>query len=196
MSRTIGSLLVLSTVAALAAGCGSGAKKEAPAAATAMPAGPEWVNKGTGAFKDTGGTPVFYGVGLFNGSKNPALARESADNRACADIAKILDRYIAALSKDFMEATTGGDPNATSDGQHVERVLKSKTQVTLRGAMPIDHWKDPSDGTMYALCKLDMGAFKNTLDQAKELDAKTRDFVRANAEKAFDELAAEEAKSR
>ena len=78
--------------------------------------------------------------------------------------------------------------------QHVSQTLKSFAKFTLHGAIIIDHWKDPSDGTYFSLCKLDMNAVKKTLEDAKELDAKVRDYVKANAEKAFDELAAEEAK--
>ena len=82
----------------------------------------------------------------------------------------------------------------SSEEQHVSQVLKNFAKFTLHGAIVIDHWKDPSDGTMFSLCKLDMASIKKSLDDAKELDTRMRDFVRANAEKAFDELAAEEAK--
>jgi hypothetical protein len=51
-----------------------------------------------------------------------------------------------------------------------------------------------TDGTEYSLAQLDMDTFKNNLDKMKELNAKVRDAVRANADKAFDELSAEEAK--
>ena len=54
-------------------------------------------------------------------------------------------------------------------------------------------WVD-TDGTEYALAALDMDSFKNNMDKMKELNAKVRDTVRANADKAFDELSAEEAK--
>jgi hypothetical protein len=47
---------------------------------------------------------------------------------------------------------------------------------------------DPADGSMYSLCELDLLAFKEALDNYKELDAKVRDFVRDNAERMHDEL--------
>jgi hypothetical protein len=47
---------------------------------------------------------------------------------------------------------------------------------------------------MFSLVKLDLATVKNTLDTAKELDAKVRDYVKANADKAFTDLTAEEAK--
>jgi hypothetical protein len=67
------------------------------------------------------------------------------------------------------------------------------SQVELSGVQIIDHWVD-TDGTEYSLASLDMENFKNGMDKMKELNAAMRDAVRANADKAFDELAAEEAK--
>jgi hypothetical protein len=65
--------------------------------------------------------------------------------------------------------------------------------MELSGVLIIDHWVD-TDGTEYALAQLDMDTFKANLEKMKELSAQVRDAVRANADKAFDELAAEEAK--
>jgi hypothetical protein len=66
--------------------------------------------------------------------------------------------------------------------------------MNLSGASPVDHWVDPSDGSMFSLVKLDLASVKATLDQAKELDPKVRDYVKANADKAFADLSVEEAK--
>ena len=154
---------------------------------------PEWVNKGNGAFKD-GGQGAFYGVGIAQGIRNRALSVTAADDRARAEIAKIMNTYVTVLSKSYMASTTAGAMDKSSEEQLVTQTLKSFAKFTLHGAVIIDHWKDPSDGTMFALCKLDMNAVKKTLEDSKELDSKVRDYVKANAEKAFDELAAEEAK--
>ncbi|MBI4374917.1 MAG: LPP20 family lipoprotein [Elusimicrobia bacterium] len=156
---------------------------------------PDWVNKGNGAFKESG-QAVIYGVGISQGIRNRALAVTSADERARAEIAKIMNTYVSVLTKDYMASTTAGDMSKSSEEQHVSQTLKNFAKFTLNGAMIVDHWKDPSDGTMFALAKLDIASIRKTLEESKELDAKMRDFVRANAEKAFDELAAEEAKQR
>ncbi len=188
MQRTIIAGLAAVGLGFILAGCHH--VKNGPIANNA----PDWVNKGGGAFKDKG-QDVFYGVGIFRGSMNPALARDAADDRARADVAKILNTYVADLQKDYMEAVTAGDQSKTSDEQLVSETMKSFTKITLTGAVIVDHWKDPSDGTLYSLCKLDMNSMQKTLDQAKELDSKVRDYVKANAEKAFDDLTAEESKS-
>ena len=165
---------------------GESTPKPAPTADTAA-SGPQWVMKGSGAF-DVEKGKVFYGVGAASGIKNKALLRQTADNRARAEIAKTMEIYVASLSKDYMASTTAGDMETSSEEQHVETALKSFTKATLHGATIVDRWMDPADGTMYALCELDMFSFKEALDKYKELDKKVRDYVRENAEKMHGEL--------
>ncbi len=83
--------------------------------------------------------------------------------------------------------------SASSEEQHVQQALKTYSQMELSGVSIVDHWVD-TDGTEYSLAQLDMQQFKDGMDKMKELNAKVRDAVRANADKAFDELNAEEAK--
>ena len=158
---------------------------------------PAWVTQGSAAFKDSE-KKVFYGVGSVTGVKNKPLARTAAENRARAEIGKVFETYTASLMRDYMATTTGGAAvtvnTETSEERYIEQAVKTFSAVTLSGVMIIDHWRDPADGTMYALAKLDINNFKNSLDKAKELNSEVRDFVRKNAEKAFDELESEEMK--
>lgn len=182
-------LIALTLVGALFMGaCGGG--KKSPIAANA----PEWVNKGSGAMKDKEGKQVFYGVGIAQGIRNRALAVSAADDRGRAELAKIMNSYVTTLTKDYMASITAGDMTKSSEEQMVSNTMKNFAKFTLHGSIPVDHWKDPSDGTLFSLVKLDMAAVQQSLNDSKELDAKVRDYVKANAEKAFDELAAEEAK--
>ncbi len=185
-------LLVIAAAAVLAA-CGGHKEIKQQAAATTNPIAsnaPAWVNQGAGAFNDGN----LYGVGMASGIQNRALAVDAADNRARAKVAEELNTYIAKLAKDYMASTTAGDMKSSSEEQNVTEALKSVTQMNLSGALVVDHWRDPSDGTMFSLVKLDMNAVKATLAQAKELDPKVRDYVKADADKAFQDLSAEEAK--
>jgi hypothetical protein len=172
------------------AACGGHKEVKQAGIPTQAPSGPAWVTQGSGAFKDGS----FYGVGVATGIRNKALAVDTADGRARAKVAEVFSTYVAKLNKDYMASTTAGDMKSSSEEQNVTQTLKTFTQMTLSGAVPVDHWMDPSDGSMYSLVKLDLNAVKSTLDSAKELDSKVRDYVKANADKAFNDLSAEEAK--
>lgn len=183
-------LIALTLLGTLALGACSHNGKPSPIAANA----PEWVNKGSGAMKDKDGKQVFYGVGIAQGIRNRALSVSAADDRGRAELAKIMNSYVTTLTKDYMASVTAGDMTKSSEEQMVSSTMKNFAKFTLNGAIPVDHWKDPADGTLFALVKLDMAAVQTSLADSKELNAKVRDYVKANAEKAFDELAAEEAK--
>src|SRR5438128_4703988 len=122
--------------------------------------GPDWVNRGSGAFGGDKGK-VFYGVGIASGIRNAAMRRSTTDSRARAEIAKTLDTYVAVLNKDYMASTTAGDMSASSEEQHVEQALKTYSQTELSGVGIVDHWVD-NDGTEFSLAQLDMEQFKNS----------------------------------
>ena len=187
MKKIIGSMAVLALVA-----CGGGGDKPQMSTQVQHANGPDWVNRGSGAYGGEKGR-VFYGVGIASGIRNVAMRRSTADSRARSEISKTLDTYVSVLNKDYQASTTAGDMSASSEEQHVEQALKTYSQMELSGVQIIDHWVD-NDGTEYALSSLDMDTFKNNMDKMKELNSKVRDAVRQNADKAFDELSSEEAK--
>jgi len=156
---------------------------------------PEWDKKGNGAILDKE-QQAFYGVGAVMGIANKPLAKSTADNRARAEIAKVFETYSASLMRDYAASTTAGDFKKTSEEQNVEQTIKTFSANTLSGVMIIDHWTDPSDGALYSLARLDVDRFKENIQQARELNAAVRDFVKANAEKAFNQLEKEEEKRR
>jgi hypothetical protein len=154
--------------------------------------GPDWVNKGSGAFGGDKGK-VFYGVGIASGTNDAPMRRSTADSRARAEIAKTLDTYVAVLNKDYVAQASAGKNKASGEEQHVHQLLKTYSQKELSGATIVDHWLD-TDGTEYSLAQLDMATFKDDLEKVKELSAQAREAVRASADKAFDHLSTEEAK--
>jgi hypothetical protein len=173
-------------------GCGGGGKKAEPPPVPAVQF-PDWVNTGSGAAKGDRGR-VLRGVGAASGIKNVALARTAADNRARAEIAKIMETYSASLMKDYMASTTAGDMKSSSEEQHVEQAVKTFSAVTLSGVQIVNHWVHPQDGTWYALAELDMTTMADNIAKAKQLSAGVRDYVRKNADRVHDDLEKEENK--
>jgi hypothetical protein len=178
----------------LIAGCASTKKITATTPIQELKA-PEWVLKGSGAFGGERGK-VFYGVASATGIKNYSLLRAAADNRARNDVAKIFQFYTASLMKDYMASTMAGDVKVTAEEQLVEQAIKTVTSMTLPGVEIVDHWQHPATGELYALARLDLGAFKDNFEKVKELDAKVRDYIRKNAERLHEQLEKEEKKLR
>ena len=101
---------------------------KAPAIAAGAPG---WVARGS---VESGGR--YFGVGSVSGIANHALARVTADNRARAEVSKLVERVATA---------TFGASNRTG--------VQSYVSTTLAGVRVIDHWVAP-DGSVYSLAEL------------------------------------------
>lgn len=154
---------------------------------------PTWVKKGSGSLNKEGADAI-YGMGSIVGVHNEPLAWEAAENRARAELAKSFQTYTAYLMQDYAASTNAGDFSKTTEEQNVERGIKTFTAVTLNGIRPIDRYKDEDTGSYYVLTKLSFKEMQATLQQAQELNAEVRDFVRKNAQRVFQRLEKEEAK--
>lgn len=184
------SIVVLAmALGAIFTACGGAGAGNVPIAQGA----PDWVTKGSGAFAGDRGKS-FFGVGSAPKMIDVAMQRDRANNRARAEILKVFNTYIAYMMKDYARSTTAGDMSKESYEADVVQVQKTISMGDLNGAQIVDTWRDTADGTMYALAVLDIAAVSEILSNKGELDAKLRDYVRANAAKAFDDLEKEEAK--
>ena len=192
MKKAISILSVVMFIAALGVigtACGNGDSS----ALTGTSGAPQWVTKGAGAFTGDRGK-AFYGVGSAPKMIDISMQRDRANNRARRAILQIFNTYIAYMMKDYARSTTAGDMSKESYEADVLTVQKTISIGDISGAQIVDTWRDPADGTIYSLSVLDLAAVSDILATKDTLDSKLRDYVRANAAKAFDDLEKEEAK--
>jgi hypothetical protein len=141
---------------------------------------PSWIYKGSGAY-NVGKRRVFYGVGKAKGIKNEALLRATADNRARAEIFKIIDTYVSIFAKDYIVSTTNRKRPASFKATTFRSTLLLRAKI-------VDRWRDQKDGTQFSLCEFDLLAFENALDEYDDLDEEVKDYFRKNAERLHDRL--------
>ena len=169
-------LLLLSFV--LLAGC-SGAQKK-----------PDWVTKGAGAFsKDK---KVLRGVGIAEGITSEALRRTTADNRAIAEVSKQLSVMSTSLMRDYMASTSSAEQDKASGEQYVENTAKTFSSNTVSGIIITDRYD--TGKVCYSLATLNIDDLKDMTDSVKQLSQQVKEYIKANADKAFDKLDAEQAK--
>ena len=160
-------------------GCAFGLRNKATPGAQQL--SPAWIVQGSGAFA-TNGRRQFYGVGHAVGIKNAALAKNTAENRARAEIARAIEVYSAWLMKNYLASIkldTTGDPQLEADP--VDQAIKALCAACLSQVQVVDHWVQPVDGSVYAMARLDVQAFVDSLVKIKDLSAQLRDYVRNNA---------------
>ncbi|MBX2811855.1 MAG: LPP20 family lipoprotein [Myxococcales bacterium] len=191
--------LVVAFVGSSLVACGGGGSQQSGVATGAVtPNGPvveypEWVMKGSGAFG--GEKRIFYGVGAASGIRNHALARTTAGGRARAELSKVFSTYSAYLMKDYSGSTTAGDMSASDEQQMVEQAIKTFSATTLTGVEIVDHWIHPTDGTIYALARMDVEGFEEMINRHRQLSAAVKERVKESSDAAFNELEEEEAKA-
>jgi len=170
MTRVVG----IAVLGGLFAACASGPKSDMP----------DWIMKESGAFP--GESDKIFAVGVAQGIRNISLQRQTADNRARANLQAILETYVGRLIRDYQRATSNME--ASSEEIDVQSTQKTIIDGTLRGSQIVDRYLDEKDNVLYSLAVLDLNAFKDTVDKIEELDARTRDFIRENAERAAEDL--------
>lgn len=140
---------------------------------------PDWVNQGTQAVNNDDGR-LIHGVGMAPAMGDISLQKSTADNRARAEIARVLSTYVDAVIKDYT-ASTGSETDL-----NVEREIRSTTQLALSGARILGHWKDEDNGDVYAFAELDMDSVEKSLQTATSLSESFKGHYNQNAGANFD----------
>ncbi len=140
---------------------------------------PDWVNEGTQAVSNDDGR-LIHGVGMAPPMGDVSLQKATADNRARAEIARVLSTYVDAVISDYT-ASTGGETD-----MNVEREIRSTTQLVLSGARMLGHWKDEDSGDVYAFAELDMDAVDKSLETASALSEAFKGHYQENADANFE----------
>ena len=169
-------------VAALLAGCSG---KTMVKSDLGISGAPDWVNKGTATLNDRGGR-LIHGVGMAPSMGDQSLQISTADDRARAEVARVLSTYMDVASNDYATATNNAD-----NEQAISRQIKSATKVVLSGARIIAHWRDEKSNNIYALAELDMKQIKDTLKTVEGLNEEMRMYLDKHGDNIFDRMSKE-----
>jgi hypothetical protein len=178
--------IAAAAMAAVLAACGGG--KTVVESDLGIKGAPDWVNKGTQAVNDKDGR-LFHGVGAAPALGDDALQRSTADDRARAEVARMLSTYIDAVSNDY-SAAAGTGANANAD-QSVSRQIKAVTKQNLAGSKIIGRWKDSRTNMVYSIAELDFKSVKTTLEGANGMNDDLKRYLGRNADNIFDKVSGE-----
>lgn len=150
---------------------------------------PGWVNQGSQALRDQGGR-LIHGVGSVQSMADPSLQSATADNRARAEVARVLSTYMDVAMHDYARERGDGDFGA----QEVSRRVDSLTRMNLSGARIIARWRDSESGMLYSLAELDMERVRATVAAAEGMDPGLRGYLTQRGDNIFDRLIEESAR--
>ena len=178
-------LFLISGVILLLAACASKTTVESD---LGISGAPDWVNEGTQYLNDKDGR-LFHGVGQAPAMGDESLQISTADNRARAEVARILTSYLDVVSNDYTSASGSGDK--TINQQAVSQQISNLSKINLSGAKIIGHWKDDKTGTIYSIAELDLSRVKDITDQVKDMNADLKRYIIDNSNNIFDKMAQE-----
>lgn len=149
---------------------------------------PDWVNKGTNVLNTKDGR-LFHGVGSASSMGDMALQISVADDRARAEVARVLSSYLDVVSNDYMSSAKSGDTGVSEEA--VSRQIKNVSKVNLAGAKIIGNWRDPKTNTIYSIAELDMNHVKSTLAGVQDMNTDLKRYIETSADNIFDRVAKE-----
>jgi len=149
---------------------------------------PDWVNEGTNILNEKDGR-LFHGVGSASPTGDMALQKSVADDRARAEVARVLSSYMDVVSEDYMSSAKGSGANVSEES--VSRQIKALTKVNLTGAKIIGSWRDPKSNIIYSIAELDMNHVKATLAGTQDMNEDLKRYIENSADNIFDRVSKE-----
>jgi hypothetical protein len=184
-SRLITKLLSMALFVFAISACSSTTKVESD---LGIKGAPDWVNEGTNILSEKDGR-LFHGVGSAAPMGDMSLQKSVADDRARAEVARVLSSYMDVVSSDYMASAKAGGANTNEEA--VSRQINALTKVNLAGAKVIGSWRDPKTNIIYSIVELDMKQVKSTLAGTQNMNDDLKRYIESSADNIFDRVANE-----
>jgi len=185
ISLAVAKLFAVAVLAAFVAACSSTTKVESD---LGLKGAPDWVNQGSSVLNDKDGR-LFHGVGSASPTGDMSLQKSVADDRARAEVARVLSSYMDVVTSDYMASAKSGSAGVADES--VSRQIKNLSKVNLTGAKIIGSWRDPKTNIIYSVAELDMKHVKDTLSGVQDMNTDLKRYIETQADNIFDRVAKE-----
>ena len=148
---------------------------------------PDWVNEGSHGVSDKDGR-LIQGVGSAPALGDAALQKATADNRARAEIARVLSSYMHVALNDYLGSSSAGAAaeGGTVADASVQQQINSLSQVVLNGAKIIGNWKDERSGIIYSFAELDTKRIKDIVKANQSMSEDLKNYLLTQGDAVFD----------
>ena len=123
---------------------------------------PDWVNEGTQAVDNDKGRFI-YGVAFAPPLNDESLQTSTADNRARAEVARVVSTYIDSTINDY--SSSSGDDASMS----IEQTINGLTQTVLNGSKVKGRWRDKNTNNIWTFVEMDMKALDDAIATSNKL---------------------------
>ena len=153
---------------------------------------PDWVNEGSQAVSDKDGR-LIQGVGSAPNLGDAALQKATAENRARAEIARVLSSYMDVALNDYLGSSNAGseaEGGRVTDSS-VQQQINSLSQVVLNGAKIIGNWKDEDTGIIYSFAELDTKRIIDIVAANRTMSEELKNYLLTQGDAVFDDFVKE-----
>jgi len=171
-------ILLLVTTLFIATGCSSTKSSADIESDMGLEGAPSWVNKGTSAVSNEEGQ-LIHGVGSAPAMGDLSLQKATADNRARAEVARIMSTFIDSTLADYSAS------NGEGFDMSVEKTIKSSTKAALSGAAIIGSWRDTQSGNVYSFAELNLNSLETSISNADKINESFKKYTEKNLEANF-----------
>lgn len=170
------------TIAAVISGCSSSPKVESHPVITGAP---DWVNSGT-VLLHAKDNRLFHGIGHASAMDTTSLQKSAADDKAKAEVARVLSAYLEQISRNFIAQVKSGEASIT--GELLTRQLSNITEHNRSRTKIRGSWHDPRTGIVYSIAELNLRQVKNSL-ATLDINEQLRRYIETHADSIFDQVA-------
>jgi hypothetical protein len=149
---------------------------------------PDWVNQGSQALDSRDGR-LIHGIGSASRMNDLSLQTSTADERARAEVARVLSSFMNVASEDYA-ASTGRKAQRHNRGS-VSREIRNVTRQNVSGARIIAHWRNPNNGRLWSLAEVDLPRVKNIVEHSRAMNDGFKRYFQTHAENLFDAMTGE-----
>ena len=150
--KYIHTYIAVVAIAALSFGCGG--------AVQGTTGGPAWTMHKSG-MADFDGKKALYATGIGK-SRMVQAARDEACGYARVEIGKYIETEVRSLVEASYKSSSDG-ADAENAGKTIMSGFNNAVKRKLSGVGCVKMWKDPSDGSTYALARFDAAALSGIL---------------------------------
>ncbi len=177
-------ILLLVTTLLVVTGCSSKNSSTDIESDMGLKGAPAWVNNGTNAVSNEEGQ-LIHGVGSAPAMGDVSLQKATADNRARAEVARIMSTFIDSTLSDYSAS------NGEGFDMSVEKTIKSSTKAALSGAVIIGSWRDTNSGDIYSFAELNLNTLETSISNADKINQSFKQYSEKNLEANFERFTKE-----
>jgi hypothetical protein len=152
---------------------------------------PDWVNEGTQAESDKDGRLV-QGVGSSPQLGDESLQISTADNRARAEIARVVSTYMDVMANDYLASAKQAE-GYVADAS-IQQQINSISKVVLNGSRIVGRWKHEDTGVVYSFAELDLKKVQDIIKANQSMNEGLKGYLLDNGNVAFDQMVKEKEK--